>query len=242
VDTRGRPDEVRPSLNRRPAADGIAVAATRFEAPVLAPTARRQSADELEREHQRAEARRRGRAEGLAMARAEVEAAVAAQAAAARRLTIAAAALERAATDLAGRDAANLRLLEHEAVRLAATLAEEIVGAELRAVDEPVLEAIRRSISFLPDRGDLVVRVHPDDVATTSAALAAWPAVAMRAVVNVPDASIERGGCVLEVGPCRVDAQIGPALQRLRVALGAESSQEMVELLALSGLPSQSEA
>ena len=28
-----------------------------------------------------------------------------------------------------------------------------------------------------------------------------------------------RGGCVLEVGPARVDAQLGPAMERIRAEL-----------------------
>ncbi|MGD9705408.1 MAG: FliH/SctL family protein [Acidimicrobiia bacterium] len=206
--------------------------ALRFEAPALAPMARRQSSDAIERDELRAEARRLGRSEGLAAARAEVEAAIAAQDAARLRLEHAAAALEAATADLDRRDAVQLRTLEREVVRFAAALAEEIVGAELRAVDEPVLGAIERSIGLVPDRGDLVVRVHPDDTAAATDAIAATCSSAMRSVITVADPTIERGGCILEVGTCRVDAQIGPALSRLSVVLGTGSSQDLAELLA----------
>ena len=32
----------------------------------------------------------------------------------------------------------------------------------------------------------------------------------------VSDPSVEIGGCVVDAGPCRIDAQVGPALRRAR--------------------------
>ena len=206
--------------------------AVRFEAPVLAATPRPLSADELALEELRDEARRMGRGEGLAIARAEVDAAIAAQETIGRRLLAAAQLLEDAAADLRRRDAANLAALESEAVRFSAALAEEIVGAELRAVDAPVLAAVERCIGLVPDRGDLVVRVHPDDAATIEQTLTASRHAATRAVLTIADPAVEPGGCVVEVGACRVDGQLGGALERLRVALRTGSSQEAVDLLA----------
>jgi len=206
--------------------------AIRFEAPVLAATPRPLSADELAIEELRDEARRLGRGEGLAAARAEVDAAIAAHEAIGRRLLAAAELLEDAAADLRRRDAANLAALESEAVRFAAALAEEIVGAELRAVDAPVLDAVERCIGLAPDRGDIVVRVHPDDAGTIEQTLATSRHCATRSVLTLADPSIEPGGCIVEAGACRVDGQFGGALERLRVALRTGSPQEALDLLA----------
>jgi len=35
----------------------------------------------------------------------------------------------------------------------------------------------------------------------------------------IADPSVEAGGCVVEAGPCRIDAQIGPAIERARALL-----------------------
>jgi flagellar assembly protein FliH len=35
----------------------------------------------------------------------------------------------------------------------------------------------------------------------------------------IPDPAVEAGGCILEVGDSRIDAQLGSALDRVRAAL-----------------------
>lgn len=194
-------------------------APARYEAPVIAHPARQLSSAALEREQLKDAARREGRREGLAAARAEIDAAVAAQHAAALRLTRAAAALEAATADLLRRDAVTLREMEDQVVELAVQLGEELVGAELRGCDEPVRGALARAMSLIPDRGDLVVRVHPEDASPAGDALASMAGAAGRSTAIVADPGVEPGGCIVDVGSCRVDAQIGPALQRLRVVL-----------------------
>ena len=139
--------------------------------------------------------------------------------AAATRLATAAAALEAAVRDLAARDALALDALTEEAFRVGVELAAELVGRELRVLDEPVREAIHRALTLLPERGTPVVRVHPEDLATATEAIEAELLVWHGDASVVPDHGVERGGCVVEVGDCRIDAQLSPALDRLRTAL-----------------------
>lgn len=156
---------------------------------------------------------------GLDAAAAQIDAELAEHRRAAGRLDRLADALGDAVRDLAARDRVALEDIEADVVALAVSLAEAILERELAIVDEPVLEALRRAVRLLPDRGAPLVRVHPDDATTTSAAVAAdvlrWPA----GVSVVPDRSVEPGGCVVEVGSCRVDAQLATAIERMRDAL-----------------------
>lgn len=191
----------------------------RFDAPVIEAPPRRMSADEQARAALRDEARRAGRLEGLEAARTELDAAVAAQRAGEAKLVRAAEALDAAAAELRGRDALTLQSIEEQAVALAVAIAEEIVGAELRACDDRVRAAICRAIGLAPDRGELLVRVHPADADAAGHALAAIPGATVRSTTVVADPAVEAGGCILEVGPCRVDAQIGAVRERLRVVL-----------------------
>jgi flagellar assembly protein FliH len=95
-------------------------------------------------------------------------------------------------------------------------LVRELVGVELALREEPVRSAVTRALQVAPTDVDLVVRLHP------SAAIAAWELESLvpgRRLRVVEDAQIEEGGCVLEVGSTTIDAQIGPALERLRRAL-----------------------
>jgi flagellar assembly protein FliH len=43
--------------------------------------------------------------------------------------------------------------------------------------------------------------------------------VADASVKVVHDPAIEIGGCVVEAGPCRIDAQVGPAMERARALI-----------------------
>ena len=138
---------------------------------------------------------------------------------AAARLTTAASALEAAVRDLAARDALALDELTDEAFRVGVELAVELVGRELRAMDEPVREAIGRALTLLPERGTPVVRVHPADLATATEAVEAELLVWHGDASVVPDHGVERGGCVVEVGDCRIDAQLSSAIDRLRAVL-----------------------
>lgn len=191
----------------------------RFEAPHIAPPERAFSSIEREREELRSAARRAGREEGLRDASAEVDATLARHQAAAARLDQAAAALEAAAADLRERDALTLRSLEAQVIELAVRLAEEVIGAELQHVDDRLRTALGRAIALTPDRGAPLVRVHPDDSARVAELLSCSPSVAGRMPTIVADSAVEPGGCVVEVGECRIDAQLAPALQRLRVVL-----------------------
>jgi flagellar assembly protein FliH len=103
-----------------------------------------------------------------------------------------------------------------EAVDLAFDLLEVLVGDELAHRDSPVHSAVARAIALVPDADDIRVRVHPGTLLTT-AELGAFASAGSVSVL--PDPSVEPTGCVVEAGACRIDAQIGPALARVRNVL-----------------------
>ena len=196
--------------------------AQRFEAPALPALIGRR---EHERESAERSARLRdqgyldGHAAGWAAAQNDIDAALTDHRRSAERLGSVANALGAAVAELDRRDVVALANIHADVVALAARLATEIVGRELRAVDEPVLEALGRVAALRPDRGEVVIRVNSVDLATAEEAVAAdllhWP-VGARVVA---DPAIEPGGCVADVGSCRIDAQLGPAIERMRLAL-----------------------
>ena len=122
----------------------------------------------------------------------------------------AAAALHQAAGRLRAVRAEAVRADAHDAMSLVVELVEAIVGALPPSLDGSRLED---ALALAPDDELAVVRLHPDDA---SAALS----LPIEAKV-VADPAVEHGGCIVEVGPARIDAQIGPALRRLRAVLGA---------------------
>lgn len=99
-----------------------------------------------------------------------------------------------------------------DAVALAFDLVETLVG---RAPEGISPEVVCGALALAPGEEVAVLRVHPDDCDVIRDQM-------IDAKV-VPDDSVERGGCVVDVGPTRIDAQRGAALARLRqVLVGAE--------------------
>lgn len=127
------------------------------------------------------------------------------------------AALESASAQLASasRDAA--AQVVTLATSLALEIAEAILARELTVATSPGADAIRRALVVAP-RGRAVARLNPADAATITGdgpgALAGTDHIEI-----VADANVERGGCLLDVGPCRIDAALTPALQRVRELL-----------------------
>jgi len=152
---------------------------------------------------------RSGVAEGLAAGRA-------AAAAEAAEATVRAEALFRslveAADDLRRRQALELKGLEDTLARTAFDLASAVVGRELQLSSSPGADALARALALVPAGCIATARLHPDDVASLGAA-------ASDAVAVIADPVIEPGGCILEVGDSRIDAQLGSALDRVRAAL-----------------------
>jgi flagellar biosynthesis/type III secretory pathway protein FliH len=103
-----------------------------------------------------------------------------------------------------------------EAVDLAFELTEMLLGEELSHRDSPVHAAVARAVAMAPDGQDLRIRIHPGATLTPDE-LAELSSVS--SVTVVADSSIEPTGCVVEAGACRIDAQIRPALDRVRSVL-----------------------
>ncbi len=191
-----------------------------YEAPVLQPVERVDPLDaaRLALEHARKEGFEAGYQAGMDLAHAEVSAAITRHDRETERLQRAAHALEAAHQRLLAADRLVLEDIEVDVIELAIALATDIVGRDVAAAAAPVRDALARSLQLVPDRRTPTVVVHPDDLATARNAIDADPRWGA-SVELVADGRVEPGGCVVEVGECRIDGQVGPALARLRSAL-----------------------
>jgi flagellar assembly protein FliH len=151
-----------------------------------------------------------GFAAGLADAAAGDEAAISARVARLSEALVAAAATART------QRAEAVALAEREAVELAFELAEALLGREITLSPSLSIDAVTRAVALVPKGEDLVIRLHPGDVIDT-AELQSLVAEASVKVIHDPE--VEVGGCVVEAGPCRIDAQIGPAMERARALI-----------------------
>jgi flagellar assembly protein FliH len=133
------------------------------------------------------------------------------------RLGGALSALTTAAQQLSATEAATLAELDGRVTAFALDVAEEIMGHELAAASDPGRDALVRAIALAPDRGQLTARLNPADLAGLESVEDLAPG---REVAIVADPAVAPGGCILDVGACRIDAQLGPALDRVRGVLG----------------------
>jgi flagellar assembly protein FliH len=132
------------------------------------------------------------------------------------RLREALAALTTAAGECNTRQAASIADIERTIVDAVFDLAQTLLGRELSVTRTPGRDALARALSMVRDHGNVTARMNPDDIDTVGDLAELAPG---RVITIVPDASVEPAGCIVEAGAMRVDAQLGPALERARKAL-----------------------
>lgn len=132
------------------------------------------------------------------------------------RLRGALAALTTAAGECNTRQAASIADMERTIVDAVFELAQTLLGRELSTTRTPGRDALARALSMVRDHGNVTARLHPDDIETIGDLAELAPG---RVITIVADPNVEPAGCVLEAGAMRVDAQLGPALERAKRAL-----------------------
>jgi flagellar assembly protein FliH len=125
-------------------------------------------------------------------------------------------ALTTAAAECNSRQKASIDDIETTIVDAIFDLAQTLLGRELSHTRTPGRDALRRALDMAATHGPAVARLNPDDVDTVGDLAVLAPG---RVITIVPDPNIEPGGCVLEAGSGRVDAQLGTALARAKRAL-----------------------
>ena len=100
-------------------------------------------------------------------------------------------------------------------VRLALAVAERIVRTHTAQDPEVVLRAARTALAVLPEPGEVLVRLHPDQEALLQAHRAELLAIreGVTTLRFLPDAAIEPGGCLVEAPTCLVDATVAAQLE-----------------------------
>ena len=125
-------------------------------------------------------------------------------------------ALRLRALDLDAREAPVFEDIERSVATMAVQIAEVLIGRHLELGKWSALDAVQRALALAPRQSNVIVRVHPDAVDELPDVSSALPG---GLVTVVADPSIEIGGCIVEAGNRTIDAQLGPALERLREVL-----------------------
>ncbi len=110
-------------------------------------------------------------------------------------------------------------VMEKNVAALALAVARQLVDREIKESPEIISGLVGRALAHFPLDAAVRIRVNPLDLSSISGALpddeSRAPVAAGRDVRWIPDASIGRGGCVVE-GPERIiDGRLETALERL---------------------------
>jgi flagellar assembly protein FliH len=114
------------------------------------------------------------------------------------------------------REGTAVEQIEYAVATAAFEIAEMLLGRELQLSESLGRDAILRALQFAPDDGMVMVRLHPDDIATLGDPNAVLPG---RALTVVADASLAAGDCIVDVAGCRVDARMSAARERIAMLL-----------------------
>jgi flagellar assembly protein FliH len=183
-----------------------------FEFPELAvprPARERLAAAEAEHEAELAAARADGYDAGLAAGRAEVSAAARALAGAAAELDAASASAAAAA--------------ESRAVELALRIAEKVLGGELEARPELILDVVRGALRRLTEPLPATLLVNPEDAELVRASIADFSIEHGGELTIREERRVERGGCIVQTRAGELDAQIGAQLERAAKVIAREA-------------------
>ncbi len=152
----------------------------------------------------------RGYAEGERNARAESEASLAA----------ALSSLTEAAAMIQLHEARWISNAEENIAALAVAVARHIVAREVTVDPTGVHALVSRAMLQLPIDHPIVVRLHPDDIAYCGTMIVPDGAGRTPDIRWVPDASVMRGGCLVEGRERIIDGRIDTSLERAYLSIG----------------------
>jgi flagellar assembly protein FliH len=159
-----------------------------------------------------------GHTEGMQAAAFEAQQAEAERAA---RLQPALQALEAAAARFDAEQGRAFTDVEDALAAASFALLHALLGRELALATAPGRDAVARALALAPERLPVRIHLNPEDAATITDAAQLAPG---RDVTIVPDPALAPGDARVEVGSSRVDAILGDAVERVRVALGLDGA------------------
>jgi len=107
--------------------------------------------------------------------------------------------------------------LEHILLRFCVELTKKVISCELETNKEIITATIKRALSMIADKENILIRVAPGDMETANTNKSFLSSVTER-LENVrieEDARIKKGGCIIESNSGMVDARLGVQLDEV---------------------------
>lgn len=116
-----------------------------------------------------------------------------------------------------------LKEAQRSVLDIAMMVALKIINTEISLNPDIILSVIKKALSFIVDRQELVVRVSPDDLETVTQKKDFWTSITERLdrVTVEPDNRIEKGGCIIESNTGVADARINVQLKEVLEVIDA---------------------
>ena len=113
--------------------------------------------------------------------------------------------------------------IARQILELSCDIARQVLRQELAVAEQVVMPVIREALGMLvADAQAAVVRLHPQDLAPlTNTIRAEFPNLA---VTLVADATLARGGCLVDCGASRIDARLETRLNDILARLNNHAS------------------
>ena len=107
--------------------------------------------------------------------------------------------------------------IQDELVQLALAIARQIVQRELSTQPEQIREVVTQAIAALPaGNRHLRIHLHPEDAHLLAEHMDVHEGASWKII---EDASLARGGCVIDAGATRIDARLETRLQDILARL-----------------------
>jgi len=105
-----------------------------------------------------------------------------------------------------------------DVTQLAFAVAQNIIGAVSDVREDLVLQSVRDCLTHVQDTKQLTICVNPDDLVIVRANRTHWQESYERieSMIIEADASIERGGCIIETPSGDIDGQFASRIEKLR--------------------------
>lgn len=111
--------------------------------------------------------------------------------------------------------------IERTIASLSVMVAEHILGHEVSAASDIVLEQVKKAFATLDEEEVFKIRVHPEtiEILENVKSSLSETSSSMTDVKLIPDLSVDKGGCILETSSGTIDARLKTQLQRLHKSL-----------------------
>ncbi len=110
-----------------------------------------------------------------------------------------------------------IRKYEKEILELIFIITEKVINYKIKSDEEIVKETVLKALRLAPEKGDIIIRVNPEDLDYIENIKQDFAAKfrGLKSIKLVSDFSIERGGCLLETQYGDIDARISTQLEKI---------------------------